>query len=323
MSESFYAWFRHSWKRWVPASASFTLPPASWFAQAQLDLQWQWLFPATLILQVFVILIIVGLISRPRPYQGCPRANIAATQFHNCWKTTWILWLFLFIALAVEAGLEAQNPEGILVTGVGGQLFSAALNTLNNSVSLAIFMCYVVLADRTVVGHGDDAHETELPWHLGIGIVAVLAALEAAIVFTPWGDFLPLFGWLSGFGAGLATAVVVGRLDSKYFGIPHTVIIFLYLYAVIQPGWAQFESSPNNAVPLALLNLALALKVLFFMVIKWSIDTGRFHYYADRMGSLIDEIEAERQGFLDKYSRPLSSVERKPAAKKKTRSRKR
>jgi hypothetical protein len=92
--------------------------------------------------------------------------------------------------------------------------------------------------------------------------------------------------------AGIATALLIGRLDSKFIGLPAWVMTSLYGYAVVQAGWPAFPK--NDAARAVLLNLAFPLKCLFFLVMSWLYQSGVFAFYIDRIGLLYDEVAGER-----------------------------
>lgn len=294
--QSFYQWVLLSWKRWIPVSIPFGFTPLPFLMKAEDLVGSKWLMTSLLALQTLVILILLATLKRPVHRPDLERASAAATQFYRCWRSILLVWLIFYGVMTVNALLDVV-PGGPR----DNALVNVLLNALNNGVTLGFFIAYIVLAEKTVLSDGDHPHASHLPWELGIGIVALLALADLATTLAEL-NIAEAFKWLTGVMGGLGIAVVIGRLDSKYFGVPVPVIVLLYLYAVIQAGWANFDNDP--VLKVSLITAALPLKVMLLFVVKWAFETGRFHYYADRMGPLVDEIDAERKKFLKKLAKP-------------------
>ncbi len=109
------------------------------------------------------------------------------------------------------------------------------------------------------------------------------------------------FSLVSGLLTGLATALLVTRLASRLFGTPKLAIVFLMLYAVVQPLFPMV-SSPNNVATLVAgkfaLNIALYGKVTLVVVIHWLRSTHRISYYMIRARHLMNTEKNEKENFL-------------------------
>jgi hypothetical protein len=228
-------------------------------------------YRVSLWIQALVILLLLWML--PRGYAR-PIAPIEAEQrtvhvFLGYWRWVWISWFALY-ALFLAAEYGAAN--------VPAATFAVLVHLANNLQTCFVVVCYWALVTPSV---------SQIPkgqGHVGlppiVGLVILLALLEALL-----GDQenARVFAWLSGIGAGLAFAMFVARLESVSLGAPRGVIIALYCYAMLQPGVVLLD---EPAWQVWIINLALALKVLFFAVIAWAVSSGRLLFYVRAMQGL-------------------------------------
>jgi hypothetical protein len=76
---------------------------------------------------------------------------------------------------------------------------------------------------------------------------------------------------------GVALALVIGRLGSKFIDPGSVTLGLLYFYAVIQPTAATFPSMAMGH--LLATTLALPLKILLWLVVVWAFTTGILSEY--------------------------------------------
>ena len=251
--------------------------------------------------QFAVILLLLTLLLRHRDRMtpdvqerasgGLRAASTAARDFRRSWIGLWLSWLTLYLSLALASGFDlAPGCEEAL--GVE-RWVGLWLNTVQNGGTLCLFLCYQVLAQRTVE---DDLSRRSPPWMpLGLALLlpflGELAALQLAPTYTTW------FGWLSGFGQGTALALLVGRLDSKYVEAPPGLIALLYFYAAIQGAWPVLSCE----LGLLLVFFALVLKGLLFLLVAWLFESDILLFYLTRMRMLDSEVRRDRSYFLRLY----------------------
>ncbi|MGA9768727.1 MAG: hypothetical protein WBV94_06795 [Blastocatellia bacterium] len=279
-----------------------------------------WLMPSLLGFQAIAIVTFLVLIPEPLTNTKlAERASKAAQQFRQAWNRLWFFWLILYVGLAAHELWVIKTAgsigwfvsKGHLNTMVrlyptGWPLSLVGINLLNNLQTMALFMCYLVVSRKTVEAHED---KSPLPWLKGVAVLIIITGVEVfltMVVKMPI-DSSPvgapeLFRWLSGLGAGVALALLIGRLDSIFIGLHTWVVGLIYFYAVIQPGWEAFPEKPE--VKLILINLALFLKILFFLLIYWLFKSGVLLFYLHSLGQIDKDIISERRDFLRKVQSP-------------------
>ena len=137
-----------------------------------------------------------------------------------------------------------------------------------------------------------DLDERELRQRtLVLSFVIVIAALTVTfplIMFnkigvpTNWSEYPAVFDALSGTLNAIVLALLVARLDSKLIGLPSWLICILYFYAGVQPMFVVFELHPEvyAGIKTAVLWVVFIFKIYFFLIIFFSLQTGRlFNYF--------------------------------------------
>jgi len=318
--DTFSNWLRQKRARVALPALGFSLPAASaGVTQVQGIATWPWLLPSLLATQLLIIGVLLFL--TPEPLEDpnkSPRASAAVRQFARAWKYVWFFWFLEFLVLT---GREFAHvllrlgtiPASSLPPFVFDVLAPVTLNLANNLPTIALVMCYIVASERTVDHIAGEVRERDLPWHLALIILITLTVLDILVHTNQYWPQLPVatgapaaFGWVSGLSACLATALLVGRLDSKLINLPTWVIVVLYGYAAIQPGWPTFDQSV--AARALLLNVALAMKFLFFLLIYWLYSSGVFLFYIDRVSQIWDNAATDRSHFLARVQRGMDFV---------------
>lgn len=174
------------------------------------------------------------------------------------------------------------------------------LNTLfNNCSSLMIFLCFNILNKPIVIKKGKrNISDTSLS--IGAAFVLIVTLVETLLVISQislekkylilqWG------GWSSGIAGGIAMALYVGRLQSKFLGPRAWLLFALYSYTAIQPLFVLLEERPVAAV--ILIDFALILKCLLFLYMMWLFQSGRLLFYFVRVRRAYREVKMEWQIF--------------------------
>jgi hypothetical protein len=257
--------------------------------------------------QMLVCMVLLFLIPKPRTDQSISRRAAAATeQFIEAWEKLWLCWVLLYLVFcaretcAVVAPSAAESP-----------FWSCGLNLANNLQTMVLVMVYLVISKSTV---DTNRSNSKLPWTRGIALLALASVLHllatvaavyvpATSTLRPIVDFaVKCIPWASAIASGLAMALVVGRLDSKFADPPTWAVTLLYLYALIQVLWERFGQDP--VVETVVISAALMLKCLLFLIVAWMLQSGVLFFYLDRLAYLITNVESERTEYLRKLWRP-------------------
>jgi hypothetical protein len=201
------------------------------------------------------------------------------------------------------------------------------LNQLNNVATLILLMLFHHLARPTLPTgqfppEGDIFQEEQSPpdallnttekikpgeakFWFWIAIFVIAGMAELALIFSKHAEsVLLVFSICYGVAGATATALVVGRLDDQLLGVPLFVIVFLFIYAGIQPSFdfLVVKTPPDNNLLLAarevIVVIALVSKIVLFATMQWLSTTGRFFYYMVQNYSLYYGVDSHRQNFL-------------------------
>jgi hypothetical protein len=130
-----------------------------------------------------------------------------------------------------------------------------------------------------------------------------VVALTGIVEFTPnkLNQYPAVFDALSGTINAVVLALLIARLDSKLIALPSWLICILYFYAGVQPLFVVFELQadgfPGAAVPnvyagikTAVFIVVFIFKIYFFLIIIYSLQTGRMFNYFFCSGILNDHV---------------------------------
>jgi hypothetical protein len=108
----------------------------------------------------------------------------------------------------------------------------------------------------------------------------------------------------SGIAGGIAMALYVGRLQSKFLGPSPRLVIALYSYTAIQSLFVFLVEGPEamvvsinaatvTSVAVILINVALILKCLLYLYMAWLFQSGRLLFYFVRVRRTYQRVETE------------------------------
>lgn len=177
----------------------------------------------------------------------------------------------------------------------GLRIFSTLFN---NFSSLMIILAFNILNKPTEIKKGKrNVSDT----YLGVGLALVVAVtvIEILAVTLPTSleTYLVLkwWGWGSGIFGGIAMALYVGRLQSKFLGPRALLLLALYSYTAIQSLFVFLEARQAGAV--ALIDIALILKCLLFLYMMWLFQSGRLLFYLVRARRTYRDVKKEWRVF--------------------------
>ncbi|HVS17206.1 MAG TPA: hypothetical protein VMT18_01310 [Planctomycetota bacterium] len=221
---------------------------------------------------------------RARRASGVSLAHRLISQFLGWFCLVWACWTLLYGSLALER----------VVPSLGALSIDHGLlqELVNNLTSLMLLMSFAVLDQPSLELRQGDNRDRTFRRTLWCGLLAV-ATSTAIYGLTREGNWFGIelsdperrAAQLPGaLFAGIATGLLVGRLDSKYLRVPRGLIGTLYGYAVIQMLWPVIRS---NAFPPDI-EKALYLAALVGKLALWkSVD----HVLAHEERGLRDYIQ--------------------------------
>ena len=181
--------------------------------------------------------------------QSGPIARKTFQQFSNSWMSVWFMWLILYGWLCVRVTLGSSD------------WLDGVTDLLDVSSSFAIWWCFLVL-DRPSVNL-QDKPQRDIPFRQAMQVAAAFGLVCAVLAIA---DRLFGLGHLGlacvGLYSGLALACFTGRLGSHYIGMPRWMLLFLYLYAMLQVFYSFFDRIPPQWT-WGIFSSVLVLKVMF------------------------------------------------------------
>lgn len=239
----------------------------------------------------------------------------AVRKLRRTWIALWICWGslygFLFLLALVPPFALRTRVEGLTIA------------FFNNGATAATIAGFWILSFHRVELPSRRTPQPDLG-NAGVFGATVLAlyliAQCAAVVDAPASsDALGadgLFRVLSGLISAVAMMMYVGRLDSVFLGVAIHVLVPLYIYAAIQPGWpvlhglitaakgpVDHAASALESVESVLFAYAWFAKLLLFIVSAWLYDTGRLEYYFLRVREHRDHVHTDWQKIRSSQTR--------------------
>src|SRR5262249_44980638 len=94
-------------------------------------------------------------------------------------------------------------------------------------------------------------------------------------------NYFTFFDAVSGIMNAIVLAMLIARLDSKLIGLRSWLILLLYGYSAVQPLFAVFEQKELvfQEIQTFVLISVFLLKVYFFLIIYYTLQTGRMLNY--------------------------------------------
>lgn len=273
-------------------------------------------------------------------------------RFKRHFLRFWCAMLCLYFVFAIQPIFSVAADDGLkalsLEEMLRRELFPILAFILNNISLIFIFCCFSVLhlpkeptlgnskaplvsglIRRFVKGLSDPELEEfklrqrTLAWSVIFGIVALtltfpLIMLTKIGVATNWSEYPAVFDALSGTINAIALALLVARLDSKLIGLPSWLICILYVYAGVQPMFVVFELHPEvyAGIKTAVLLVVFIFKIYFFLIIFYSLQTGRMFNYFFCSRILNEQVKKLKEDALPENklkTQPSTTVEEKSA----------
>jgi hypothetical protein len=277
----------------------------------------------TQLIFIFIITGIIFLGPKPKLHQKYQRGSKAVMQFWKWWPYLWVTWALLYSLLTYHSLLTylsfpSQNQSQVFL-GISIEVFEHIVNNFSSFILIMFFYLFAepslaelkypsegnIFPDTAIatirtpndqigtrkLEEGGGIETTKLMFWIILLIVATMIEIYL-VEFVPGyqesdrKEIIEIFGRFYGILAATATALVVGQLDSKLFGVPKWALIFLFIYAAIQPTFDFLIKGENGSDGIGtsiakgvIIFVALVGKVLLFTIIHWLAMTGRLLYF--------------------------------------------
>jgi hypothetical protein len=244
--------------------------------------------------------------------EGFSRDVDLSAQDVFAFRTSFQLLLFTWFAFYFV--LFGVHSSGAPTYDLGGLFLSALLDAVNNVSAMLMISCYVSLGAhrRTEVRNGylvvDDSERRTLLWRAISGICVVTlvelvyVAIVAANVHSPHDRSIQgldrVFAFVSGITCAVAYSLFAGRLDSRVIGAKMKHVVWLYIYAAIQPAWGVFFHLPT--VEAVVLVFQLMLKGWLFLFVSWLLREDVLLFSVQRVRDMRRVIDDQRHDFIDR-----------------------
>jgi len=193
------------------------------------------------------------------------RALKELKRFDKYWYFVWVGWAGLYLYWIFSKLILASNHWLL-----SNYYFQALEPILNGISSLFILFSFFILYFKR------ENKKSIIKWMF---IFTAVFGLSIIFLFNSHNvnNLTPNYDIVNGIFAGLAIALLSGRLDSKFLKIPFWIIVALYFYALIQYSITDFEDD----VFIKAINITLALlaKTLLITLFAWLTGTNRLLYY--------------------------------------------
>lgn len=226
------------------------------------------------------------------------------------WRALLTAWTLLYLVMI---------GKSFGFGGLASDLFSVATTLFNNFNSLAIALCFVVLDQPTIFRKdGSTTNLSRTSRQLAVsGTIAIIffALVQCGILFLkfigrPVGAVDDLFWALdvtSGLIGGVALALYVGRVQSKFLGPSTWLPIVLYFYVAIQSLYVAIGNDQSPIAGALIIEAALILKCLLFLYVIWLFKSGRFLFYFVRVKTIYERVNPDWKTFFLNLDRRTKS----------------
>jgi DNA-binding winged helix-turn-helix (wHTH) protein len=222
----------------------------------------------------------------------------ALIKYKGYWRGLLMSWLGLYLCLSV------MDYTGINFDRLGeiadidrrnlGIALSISNSLFNNWNTLMIFLCFYVLNKQ--IRSEEDGRDSPGNFLGGLIFLVIATAIQVSLLLPIDRAEVPNVASLfSGLAGGIAMALYVGRLQSKFINPRIWLLIALYSYTAIQPLFLYLAGDKTKAVILA--DVALLLKCLLYLYIAWLLQSGRLLFYLVRVRSAYKTVNTEWQAF--------------------------
>jgi hypothetical protein len=267
-----------------------------WLAMTQGPLTFVFALQATVVFIMLVLTLdrVAGRLIMPKPSSSAVeqrnvRGAKSCGRFWWYWRGVLATWLLFYFAKAMQYTHGVTHPTDPFSWFISQPWLQwlkadAVLDAINLLEAIFLFGVYVEMVEVTVLRRSNSSHPEarSLPWGLMPG-ATIVVGLVAVLRFVDPGRA----NWWTIAGAllvGISMALFVGRFESRFIGAPLLVTPFLFLYAILQTVYPLFPHGEHASIDVqeflgVVIIVALALKILMFVVVDWLWSGGKLLFY--------------------------------------------
>lgn len=245
-------------------------------------------------------------------------------QFKRYFLYFWVATLALYVSLAIKEPVKFVGDQILQPKEWVRQLSLPFLHFLfNNLETWALFCCFAVLLLPSYKSGSEKYREESqklrklLVNYARLATVVLIASFPLLLFLfnfsveasqTNLGKYSSVFNTVSGTLNAVVLALLIARLNSRLMGLHSFVILLLYFYSAIQPFFVLFDLPGGLFQDMLkwVLAIAFVLKICFFLVVSYALETRRvLNYFIcvpflnTRVNSIFDnqfEIKTYREG---------------------------
>jgi DNA-binding winged helix-turn-helix (wHTH) protein len=216
------------------------------------------------------------------------------------WLWLFLMWLLLYLVLFFYYAEEIFHLNNLFsVTPDRFTLGANLLFTFFNYVNtIIIIYCFLYLNEQ---GETDKESKKDRFMYRNVLIAFGILTLFFYAISAPnklVSSFLDLF---TGIVAGIAMALFIGRLQSKFLGTRPLHIIILYSYMALQPLYYLLTSIDGwDFATVLLINLYLISKCFLFLYMVWLFESTRLAFYLAEIKEKHKDIKDNWDEWMDK-----------------------
>lgn len=234
--------------------------------------------------------------------QAKESASELLASYLRYWRIFLVTWTLLYL---VMIGSYLELPK------VASDIMRIAMSLTSNINTLAIALCFVVL--NQPIAFEQDGAATDLTracrrleTYGKLCIVLALLAHSVLVLLGNAGKLAPgvvansvwALDFVSSFVGGVALALFVGRVQSKFLGPSTWLPMALYLYVGLQTLYVAVSDRNDALVAAVIIEVALVLKCLLFLFVIWLFKSGRFLFYFVRVKRIYEQVNPHWKTFF-------------------------
>ncbi len=235
----------------------------------------------------------IGYKTRESWEKGRKIAQVSFRKYSRYWGGLLFAWLVLYAFIGLFSYIGIANypdPKKIPVWFIF--LKDSIYNLCNNVNTLFIFLCFFALYKHLKIA--DEKNEKKIGgFYFWLGSIAIafmfFVRTIAFFLITSINDLgkdfdensnqatvMFVFRIISGFLGGVALALYIGRLQSKFLQVSSPLLFLLFSYVAIQPLFVFFDDANSTAF---IVFMALTLKCFLIIFMFRLFQSGQLLYY--------------------------------------------